>query len=195
MYTESEIGNWQFDDLFLYTVFTTINLQCLVLVWHNYLILLQQFVVCGWWHKTHKKQYTVYASNPHYFVNCIMYVLMWIITLQLIHYLIMFVLFYCCGHLACFPKMSALGFGQDMIILSSPTLMPGYCLMICICNFFPQISPFHPLLSSTCLVLYCLEIVTVLLQNKIMWNNSHYMKIWWFGVRSWTVWNLYLWQI
>jgi len=35
-------------------------------------------------------------------------------------------------------------------------------------NFFTQISPFHPLLSSSCLVLCGLQIVIVLLQNKMV---------------------------
>jgi len=47
----------------------------------------------------HRKQYTVYASNTHYFVNCIMYVLN-VNYYSTVNPVFDDVLFYCCGHLA-----------------------------------------------------------------------------------------------
>jgi hypothetical protein len=113
----------------------------------HYLIWLQQFVVCCWWHTMHSKQYAVYASNPHYFVNYIIYVKYYSKVNPVFDYV-------CCFIAVAFW----LGFQRCLFGVLVRTLlysvpepwMRRYYLMICICNFFLQISPFCHLLSSTC---------------------------------------------
>lgn len=116
----------------------------------------------------HRKQYTVDASNPHYLVNCIMYVLNvnYYSTVNPVFDDVCFVLLLWPFSLISKDVWFGFQLGHDYTQfpnLNARLLSYDSYLQLLSTNF--SISSFTVI---TCLVLYGLEIGAVLLQNKMM---------------------------